>query len=101
MTFLSIIIPAYNSEKTIIPLLDSIKKSKGVNFKEIELIIVDDKSTDDTFAILSNLAAGPAARVSQTSLQNRSTARFARGVQGREASFGIPPSRHPHFYFYI
>ena len=42
MVFLSIIIPTYNSEKTIIPLLDSIKKSRGVDLREIEVAVVDD-----------------------------------------------------------
>ncbi len=46
--FLSIVIPAYNSQETIIPLLQSIKDSKRVNLKEIEVIVVDDKSKDET-----------------------------------------------------
>ena len=48
MIFLSIIIPAYNSEKTIVPLLSSIAASGKVNFGEIEIIIVDDRSKDKT-----------------------------------------------------
>ncbi len=44
--FLSIVIPAYNSQDTIIPLLESIRKSQKVNFKEVEVIVVDDASTD-------------------------------------------------------
>ena len=46
--FLSIIIPTYNSEKTIIPLLESIRKSKKVDFGEVELVVVDDCSGDGT-----------------------------------------------------
>lgn len=51
MIYLSIVIPAYNSSKTIIPLLESIKNSKKVDFGEIEVIVVDDCSTDDTVDI--------------------------------------------------
>lgn len=48
MLFLSIIIPAYNSEKTIILLLSSIAASRKVDLKKIEVIVVDDASTDET-----------------------------------------------------
>lgn len=48
MLFLSIIIPAYNAQKTIVPLLESIRESQKVNFGEIEVIVVDDKSSDET-----------------------------------------------------
>jgi len=48
MVFLSIIIPAYNSGKTIVSLLASIAASKKVNFGEVEIVIVDDRSTDGT-----------------------------------------------------
>ena len=46
--FLSIVIPAYNSSDTLIPLLNSIFSSVKINYQESEIIIVDDKSTDDT-----------------------------------------------------
>lgn len=51
--FLSIVIPAYNSQETILPLLDSIKKSQKVDWGEIEIIIVDDKSSDQTVSVVS------------------------------------------------
>ena len=51
MIFLSIVIPAYNSEGTIGRLLKSIRTSKGVNFREIEVIVVDDKSQDRTVVL--------------------------------------------------
>jgi len=54
MIFLSIVIPAYNSEKTIQPLLSSIIKSQKVNLKEMEIIIVDDCSTDGTIKKIKN-----------------------------------------------
>ena len=49
----SILIPAYNAEKTINRCLDSILCQ---TFQDIELIIVNDGSTDSTLSILSNYA---------------------------------------------
>lgn len=46
MVFLSIVIPTYNSQKTILPLLTSIASSQKVDFGEIEIVVVDDCSTD-------------------------------------------------------
>lgn len=46
--FLSIVIPAYNSEKTIVPLLVSLVRSKKVDFGQIEIVVVDDCSQDKT-----------------------------------------------------
>jgi glycosyltransferase involved in cell wall biosynthesis len=48
MVFLSIIIPSYNSANTIVALLSSITASKKINFGEVEIVIVDDGSTDET-----------------------------------------------------
>ena len=53
MVKLSILIPAYNEEKTIGIILD---KVKGVKLKNVrkEIIVVDNASTDRTFDILKN-----------------------------------------------
>ena len=48
--FFSIIVPIYNSEKTIEKCLNSIKIQKINNF---ELIIIDDKSSDKSFQIVN------------------------------------------------
>ena len=48
---ISIVIPAYNAERFIMPLLDSIFRNK---IKEMEVIIVDDCSKDDTVSIAKN-----------------------------------------------
>ena len=45
---LSIIIPAYNEEKRIIPLMESLKKQK---FRPLEIIVVNDNSTDNTVEV--------------------------------------------------
>ncbi len=52
MTFLSIIIPVYNSQNTIAILLNSLLSSQKVNFKEIELILVDDCSQDNSLELM-------------------------------------------------
>lgn len=48
---LSIIIPAYNEEKTILQILNKIKESK-INFEK-EIIVVDDGSTDNTSQLIT------------------------------------------------
>lgn len=49
----SIIVAAYNIEKYIYKCIDSIRKQ---TFKDIEIIIVNDGSTDSTLNIIRNLA---------------------------------------------
>ena len=51
---LSIIIPVYNEEKTLLKVLDKVKKVKLDNITK-EIILVDDFSTDGTKNILSEL----------------------------------------------
>lgn len=49
MIFLSFIIPAYNAEKFLLDTLSSIvQEVRKVDFKEIEIVIVNDGSTDST-----------------------------------------------------
>ena len=51
---LSIIIPAYNEEKTILKVISRVKNAKLGNIKK-EVIVVDDFSTDGTKRVLSKL----------------------------------------------
>lgn len=51
--FISIIIPVYNNKKYIANAVNSIKKQ---SFKDWEMIIVDDGSTDDTAVIVDSFA---------------------------------------------
>jgi glycosyltransferase involved in cell wall biosynthesis len=50
---LSIIIPAYNEEKTIIKILEKIKNNSSDFFK-YEVIVIDDASTDQSRKLLEN-----------------------------------------------
>ncbi len=49
MVYISIILPVYNAEKTIITTLNSIKKQ---SLKNYEVLIVDDHSTDNSIEII-------------------------------------------------
>ena len=48
MIFLSIIIPAHNAQQTIVPLLASVSASKKNKPTDVEVIVVDDASSDNT-----------------------------------------------------
>ena len=54
MPKLSIIIPVYNEEKTILEIISKVIKAKAFNFRK-EIIIVDDSSTDKTKDKLKSL----------------------------------------------
>lgn len=49
---ISVIVPVHNGEKTIKRCIDSVLRQ---NYKNIEIIIVDDNSTDSTYDIIKNL----------------------------------------------
>lgn len=51
----SIIIPTYNSESTIERAIESIFHQKNINSSDFEVIVVDDKSEDDTNRIIKSL----------------------------------------------
>ena len=56
MTKLSIIIPVLNEGKNIAKLVEEIKNEKKfLNLSNLELIIVDDNSTDNTEIILRKI----------------------------------------------
>lgn len=51
----SVIVPFYNSEATLAACLESLR---GQTLKDIEIILVDDGSTDNGFAVARNFAEG-------------------------------------------
>ncbi|MCG8320147.1 MAG: glycosyltransferase family 2 protein [Cytophagales bacterium] len=51
---LTILIPAYNEERTICQVLDRINSVKLLNDTEKEIIIINDYSTDNTEAVVKN-----------------------------------------------
>ena len=70
METLSIIIPAYNEEKTIHFILDKIKEVKLVNDINKEAIIVNDRSTDKTEqSIKTYIEKNPGLSINKQSLQ--------------------------------
>ncbi|KKR32644.1 MAG: Glycosyl transferase [Candidatus Gottesmanbacteria bacterium GW2011_GWC2_39_8] len=52
--YLSIIIPAYNAALTIEDLLGSIRKSRKVDLREVEVVVVDDRSIDNMEEVFYN-----------------------------------------------
>ena len=52
---IKIVLPAYNEEETILPLIIDIKRILGERFNAFEVIVVNDGSTDNTAKIVSEL----------------------------------------------
>ncbi|WP_296876834.1 glycosyltransferase family A protein [Thomasclavelia sp.] len=50
---ITVVIPMYNSQKTIIRTLDSICNQTGINYIK-EIVLVDDGSTDETYNIVND-----------------------------------------------
>jgi glycosyltransferase involved in cell wall biosynthesis len=77
----SVILPAYNAEATIVEAIESVRAQ---TYTDYELIAVDDGSTDRTGAILDGLAASwPAMRVLHQSNRGLAAARNAAVAQMR------------------
>ena len=52
---IKIILPAYNEEESILPLIMDIKRILGERFNAFEVIVVNDGSTDNTAKIVAEL----------------------------------------------
>jgi dolichol-phosphate mannosyltransferase len=54
---LSIVLPAWNEEAVIGPLVEDLDREVAARFASAEIVVVDDASTDGTAAVLAALAA--------------------------------------------
>ena len=52
---LSIVIPVYNEEENVEPLIQEINAAVGPLRKPYEIVVVDDGSRDATFSVLARL----------------------------------------------
>jgi cellulose synthase/poly-beta-1,6-N-acetylglucosamine synthase-like glycosyltransferase len=83
-TLVSVIIPARNESATIETVVRSVLASR---YRPLEVIVVDDRSTDDTAARVAHLAADDGR------LRLLSGARFHRGGSGRPGPAPKGPGR--------
>lgn len=67
---LSVVIPAYNEEKRIPATLEAVERYAAGRFEALEILVVDDGSTDGTAAVAAAFAARAAAPVSVRVLSN-------------------------------
>ena len=52
---ISIIIPCFNSEKTIVKTIESVSNQKGIINNDYEILVINDGSTDSTLKVLNRL----------------------------------------------
>jgi len=78
----SVIIPAYNAEKTI---LDTIKSVENQSFSNFEIIVINDGSTDKTLELISDLG-DPRIKIFSYANGGLSTARN-RGISRAKGEF--------------
>ena len=79
--FLSIVIPAFNEEENLRPLVDRMEEALGSISGEVEVIVVDDGSGDGSWGVLTELAAGRPWLKAIRFLSNRGqTAAMAAGI---------------------
>lgn len=83
----SIIIPAYNAEQTLKRCLESIEKQTYIKF---EVIIIDDGSEDETYALIKSLAANNP-RIKYRHIENSGP--------GKARNVGIPLAKGQYVIF--
>ncbi len=67
----TIIIPAFNEEKVLIPAIESVLK---IDYPNLEILVVDDGSTDNTFAVAKTMEKHQQVRVIHQSNAGKSNA---------------------------
>jgi glycosyltransferase involved in cell wall biosynthesis len=78
---LSIVVPVFNEEENVEPLIDEIRGVLGPSGKQFEIIAVDDGSKDGTFAALSRIhREQPALKVVRLKRNFGQTAALAAGL---------------------
>jgi glycosyltransferase involved in cell wall biosynthesis len=88
---ISVVIPLYNEEENVAPLLDELFAELGKLGRSFEVICVDDGSRDGTFAVLSRLAAQrPELRVVRFRLNFGQTAAMSAGIEKARGEVIVP-----------
>lgn len=88
---LSVVIPVFNEEENVGPLLDELFGALRALGKTHEVICVDDGSRDGTFAALARLAeVNPALRVIRFRLNFGQTAAMSAGIEAARGEVIIP-----------
>ena len=88
---LSVIIPAYNAEKTLSKCLDSILQQDLPKNTAMEIIVINDGSTDTTGTILDEYAARFPEQIHVITVKN--------GGQGRARNFGLDHAQGEYIGF--
>jgi glycosyltransferase involved in cell wall biosynthesis len=78
---LSILIPVYNEEKTILQVIDKVKMTPVPESIEKEVIIVDDGSTDQTRSLLKALPETPFVKIYYHDKNKGKTAALVTGIE--------------------
>ena len=103
----SIVVPLHNEEENVTDLYDRLKAVMEAHGENFEIVLVDDGSSDQTFAMLREIAAVDS-RVTVVKLRRNfgQTAGLAAGFDHARGEYIIAmdgdlqhdPQRHPHFF---
>jgi glycosyltransferase involved in cell wall biosynthesis len=87
---LSIVVPVYNEELNVVALFDELTRALRHTARSYELILIDDGSTDQTFARLVTVqASDPRVRVIRFTRNFGQTAAFAAGFAQARGQFVV------------
>ena len=88
---LSIVVPVYNEEENVDELYAELTTAAAALGRSYEIVVVDDGSTDDTYAKLKRLAAGdPRLKVIHFGRNFGQTAAMAAGFDYAEGAVVVP-----------